>query len=67
MSMAVIKFKGGLFVLKLFLKGKYLYHVLQKRHNELLQQDCLCEELRLKFKVKATYHRSKAVELGSRI
>ncbi|WML30009.1 hypothetical protein RCG24_19240 [Neobacillus sp. OS1-32] len=54
-------------MLKLFLKGKYLYHVLQKRHNELLQQDCLCEELRLKFKVKATYHRSKAVELGSRI
>ncbi len=54
-------------MLKLLLKGKYFYHVLQKRHSELLQQDCLSEELRIKLKVKATYHSSKVVELGSRI
>ncbi|MED4206279.1 hypothetical protein [Neobacillus mesonae] len=54
-------------MLKVLLKGKYFYHVLQQRHNELLQQDCLCEELRIKLRVKAVYHSSKAVELGSRI
>lgn len=54
-------------MLKFLLKGKYVYHVLQQRHNELLQQDCLCEELRMKLKVKATYHSSKVVEIGARI
>lgn len=54
-------------VLKMLMKGKYYYHVFQYRHNELLQQDCLCEDLRMKLKVKATYHSSKAVEMGLRM
>jgi hypothetical protein len=54
-------------VLKMLLKGKYYYHVFRGRHNELLQQDCLCDELRMKLKVKASYHNSKAVELGSKL
>ncbi|MBI0577753.1 hypothetical protein IEC97_10300 [Neobacillus cucumis] len=45
-------------------KGKYYWHLFQYRHNELLQQDCLCEELKSKLKVKAIYHNSKAVELA---
>ncbi|WP_157042260.1 hypothetical protein [Neobacillus jeddahensis] len=49
-------------MLKMFIRGKYYYHLFQHRHNELLQQDCLSEELRMKLKVKATYHSSKAVE-----
>jgi hypothetical protein len=48
----------------MFIKGKYYYHVFQHRHHQLLQQDCLCDELRMKLKVKATYHGSKAVEIG---
>jgi hypothetical protein len=51
----------------MFIKGKYYYHVIQHRHNELLQQDCLDEELRAKLMVRASYHNSKAVEIGSRI
>ncbi|MCM3567370.1 hypothetical protein [Neobacillus mesonae] len=54
-------------MLKILLKGKYFYHLLQQRHNELLQQDCMSEELRIKLKIKAVYHSSKAVELGARI
>jgi hypothetical protein len=54
-------------VLKLVLKGKYYYHLFQHRHNELLQQDCLCAELQMKLKVKATYHYSKAIELFSKM
>jgi len=57
----------GLHVLRLILKGKYYYHVFQQRHHELLQQDCLCEELRKKLMVKAIYHNSKVVEIGSRL
>ncbi|WP_157081460.1 hypothetical protein [Neobacillus soli] len=52
-------------MLKMFIKGKYYYHVFQHRHNELLQQDCLCNDLKVRLKVKATYHNSKAVELSS--
>jgi hypothetical protein len=49
----------------MFIKGKYFYHVFQHRHNELLQQDCLSEDLKSELKVKALYHNSKAIELGS--
>jgi len=52
-------------VKKIFYKGKYYWHSFQHHYNELLQQDCLCEELKAKFKVKAIYHNSKAVELAS--
>ncbi|WP_190284714.1 hypothetical protein [Bacillus sp. S3] len=51
-------------MLKMIIRGKYYYHVFQHRHHELLQQDCLDEGLRMKLKVKATYHNSKAVEIG---
>ncbi|CAH2714169.1 hypothetical protein BACCIP111895_01323 [Neobacillus rhizosphaerae] len=54
-------------MLKMIIRGKYYYHLFQQRHNQLLQQDCLCDELRMKLKVKAIYHSSKAVELGSRM
>jgi hypothetical protein len=54
-------------VLRMFLMGKYYYHVFQHRHNELLQKDCLCEELRVKLKIKSIYHISKAIELGARL
>lgn len=54
-------------MLKVFLKGKYYYHVFQQRHNELLEQDCICESLKMKLKVKAVYHNSKAVELGAKL
>lgn len=52
---------------KIFLKSKYYYHVFRGRFNELLQQNCLCEELRMKLKIKALYHNSKAVELGFKL
>jgi len=51
-------------VLKMFIKGRYYYHLIQHRHNELLKQDCLDEELRAKLKVRASYHNSKAVEFS---
>ncbi|WP_154663553.1 hypothetical protein [Neobacillus dielmonensis] len=54
-------------MLRMLLKGKYYYHFFQQRHNELLQQDCLCEELRIKLMVKAIYHNSKVVEIGARL
>ncbi|MEH7378465.1 hypothetical protein [Neobacillus drentensis] len=52
---------------KMFLKGKYYYHLIQHRHNALLQQDCLDEELRAKFMIRASYHNSKVVEFGLKI
>lgn len=54
-------------MLKMFIKGKYYYHIIQHRHHALLQQDCLDEELRAKLMVKASYHNSKAVEIGSKM
>lgn len=54
-------------MLKLLLKGKYYYHVLQQRHHELLQDDCLCDDLKQKLRIKAIYHTSKAIELGARL
>jgi hypothetical protein len=54
-------------VLKMFIWGKYYYHLFQHHHNKILQKECLCEELRMELKVKATYHNSKAVELGSKM
>jgi len=51
-------------VFKLFMKFKYYYHLFQKKHNQLLQKDCLCEELRMKLKIKATYHSSKVLEIA---
>lgn len=48
------------------IKSKYFYHLLQFRHNEVLQQQCLCEELKSKLKIKAIYHNSKAIELVER-
>jgi hypothetical protein len=51
----------------LFIRGKYLYHLFQHRHNELLQQDCLNEEMKSEFKVKSLYHNSKAIEMEARI
>lgn len=63
----VVHLEEGFHVLKILLKGKYYYHVLRGRHNELLQQDCLCEEMRMKLKVKTLYHNSKALELGAKL
>ncbi|MEH7352683.1 hypothetical protein V7150_03800 [Neobacillus drentensis] len=54
-------------MLKMLIRGKYYYHVFQHRHHELLQKDCLDEGLRMKLKVKASYHNSKAVEMGMRM
>ncbi|WP_176541131.1 MULTISPECIES: hypothetical protein [unclassified Bacillus (in: firmicutes)] len=51
-------------MLKLLIKIKYYYHLFQHRHHQLLQQDCLNEELKMKLKIKALYHNSKAVEIG---
>jgi hypothetical protein len=51
-------------VLRMFLKGKYYYHLIQHRHNEIMQQDCLDEELRAKLIVRASYHNSKVFEFG---
>jgi hypothetical protein len=51
-------------VLKMFMKVKYYYHLIQHRHNELLKNDCLDEKLRAKLKVKASYHNSKVVEFA---
>jgi hypothetical protein len=49
----------------MFLRSQYFYHLVQYRHHELLQQDCLSEELKINLKIKANYHNSKVVELGS--
>jgi hypothetical protein len=49
------------------LRGKYYYHLFQYRHIEMMQQDCLVEELKCELKVKSLYHNSKALELGARI
>ncbi|NRD76733.1 hypothetical protein HPT25_04410 [Bacillus sp. BRMEA1] len=54
-------------MLKVIIKAKYYYHVFRGRQNELLLKDCLCEELRMKLRVKASYHNSKAVELGAKL
>ncbi|MBM7656466.1 hypothetical protein [Neobacillus cucumis] len=54
-------------MLKVLIKGKYYYHLFLHRHNQLLQQDCLSEELRMKLKVKATYHNRKAIEIGLKL
>lgn len=51
----------------MFLKCKYYYHLFQYRHIELMQYDCLCDELKCELKVKSLYHNSKAIELGARI
>ena len=56
--------RGGIHVLKPLIKIKYYYHLFQHRHNQLLQQDCICEELKMKLRIKAIYHNSKAVEIG---
>ncbi len=66
-SIYVDEHGGGFFVLKMFMRGKYYYHLIQHRHNALLQQDCLDEELRAKLMVRASYHNSKALEFGLRI
>ncbi|MEH6993146.1 hypothetical protein V7075_10560 [Neobacillus drentensis] len=49
------------------LRSKYYYHLFQYRHMEMMQNDCLCEELKCELKVKSLYHNSKAIELGARI
>jgi hypothetical protein len=54
-------------VKNVLLWGKYYYHVFQYRHMEMMQNDCLCEELKCELKVKSLYHNSKAIELGARI
>jgi len=54
-------------VLKMVLKGKYYYHLFQQHYNEVLQQDCQSEALRRKLRVKAIYHSSMVVEVGSKI
>lgn len=60
--------KGGFHVLRnVFINCMYYWHLIQYRHHELLQQDCLSEELKTKLRIKAIYHNSKVVELGSQI
>ncbi|MEH7250782.1 hypothetical protein V7111_01440 [Neobacillus niacini] len=49
------------------LRGKYYYHLFQYRHIEMMQHDCLCEELKCELKVKSLYHNSKAIEIGAKI
>nr|WP_263324782.1 hypothetical protein [Neobacillus sp. Marseille-Q6967] len=51
----------------MFLRGKYYYHLFQHRHNELMQNDCLNDELKTELKVKSLYHNSKALELCSKL
>jgi len=51
----------------MLLRGKYFYHRIQHRHHELLQQDCLSDSLKSELKVKALYHNSKAIEIGSQL
>ena len=51
-------------MLRMFIKVKYYYHLIQHRHNEFLKQDCLDKELLAKLKVKASYHNSKVVEFA---
>ncbi|WHY00018.1 hypothetical protein [Neobacillus sp. DY30] len=51
----------------ILLRGKYYYHLFQYRHIEMMQYDCLCDELKYELKVKSLYHNSKAIELGARI
>ncbi|MGX6446118.1 hypothetical protein ACWM35_23180 [Neobacillus sp. K501] len=55
-----------MFLKSMILRGKYFYHVFQHRHIELMQQDCLCDELKVELKVKSLYHNSKAIELGAK-
>jgi len=61
--------EGVFFVLlkNVLLRGKYYYHLFQYRHIEMMQNDCLSEELKCELKVKSLYHNSKAIELGARI
>lgn len=54
-------------VKSMFIKGKYYYHLFQHHYKDLLQQDCLCKELKAELRVKALYHNSKVIELGSKI
>ena len=49
------------------LRGIYYYHLFQYRHIEMMQNDCLCDELKCELRVKSLYHNSKAIELGARI
>jgi hypothetical protein len=51
-------------MLKRLIRGKYYYHLFQHHYNELLQQDCLCEALRIELKKKASYHNNKVVEIS---
>jgi hypothetical protein len=61
---AIYVTKGGNFVLKSkFMKVSFYWHLFQQRHHELLLKDCISEELKTKFKIKALYHQSKVLEL----
>lgn len=60
--------KGGFHVLKnLLIKSKYYWHLIQYRYLQQLQQECISEELKVKFRIKAIYHNSMVVELGSQL
>jgi hypothetical protein len=54
---------GGIFVFKNLLKVKYQWHSFRYRYNEMLMNDCLCNEIRTKLQDKAAYHEQKAVSL----
>jgi hypothetical protein len=51
----------------LLIKGKYYWHLIQYRYHEQLQRECNTEELKIKFRIKAIYHNSMVVELGSQL
>lgn len=48
---------------RLFMKGKYYWHLTQQHHHELLLKDCNSEEMKVRQKVKVLYHHSKVIEL----
>jgi hypothetical protein len=61
---AIYVSKGGNFVLNSkFMKLSYYWHLFQQRHHEFLLKDCISEEMKTKFKIKALYHQSKVLEL----
>ncbi|SFB20932.1 MULTISPECIES: hypothetical protein [unclassified Bacillus (in: firmicutes)] len=54
-------------MLNFILKGKYVWHVALKRYNEVLIEDCLCQEIRSKLHEKVHYHQYKAFDLSGKL
>lgn len=54
-------------VLRVFVKARYSLHYFLKNYNEVLSNDALNEELKSKFRIKASYHDQKASSLLSKL